>query len=293
MKFKNVRMFFTGIVIGATTTLPIRAQSALYRLDGEKEFKLVHKMEGRVSFIVNPSPSDSGGGNVMPRYRLQPVEEYFPALVSVKVSQAKFSRAGLDSVHRLDQRFAFTAKFSSNHDLANTFFVLVFNTTSPEGKYLAQGISPDELRQGKAISIEARLPAEEKIDHYEIHVFSRGLEVFNSEMPPTIIETAFDRMVAKRIKGIQNAGPKPLAGPMPRYPENLSKTKNVGRAIVTCEIAVNGELTKLAVKEATDPAFGEAALAVLPQWRFLPKIENGHAVASKAELPFDFTPPKS
>jgi TonB family protein len=62
---------------------------------------------------------------------------------------------------------------------------------------------------------------------------------------------------------------------------------------VSCVIAPDGKPTDPVMKSATDPAFAEAALAVVSQWWFLPKVENGHAVASKAELPFDFTPPKS
>jgi TonB family protein len=214
-------------------------------------------------------------------------------LVKVKVAQANFSRAGLTSAHRLDQRFSFTAKFSSDHDLADIFFVLAFNTDSLEGKYYAQGITPAELRQGKAISIEARLPADGTIDKYELHVFSRGVEVFNSEMPREAMEGALGRMVAKRTNGVRSAAPKPLAGPMPRYPETMLKTKATGRALVSCVIAIDGRLTEVEIKNATDPAFAVAALAVIPQWWFVPRIENGQPVATKAELPFDFTPPKS
>ena len=75
--------------------VPAFAQTALYRLDGEHD-KLVHKMDYRRAYIVNPSPDDSASGTVAPRYRLQPVEEFFPALVTVKVIQASFSRAGLE-----------------------------------------------------------------------------------------------------------------------------------------------------------------------------------------------------
>ena len=93
------------------------------------------------------------------------------------------------------------------------------------------------------------------------------------------IEGAFGRMVAKRISGVKNAAPKPIAGPMPHYPDALRKAKTTGRAIVSCEIAANGQPVNLVLKNATDPVFGEAALAVMPQWWFLPKIEQGQPVA--------------
>lgn len=45
------------------------------------------------------------------------------------------------------------------------------------------------------------------------------------------------------------------------------------------------------LKSATDPAFGEAALAAIRQWRFLPEMKGGLAVEQSADLPFAFVPP--
>jgi TonB family protein len=80
---------------------------------------------------------------------------------------------------------------------------------------------------------------------------------------------------------------------MPRYPEKLAKSKLTGRAIVTCTIATNGQPTNIKIKSASDPAFAEAALAVMSEWWFVPRVENSQPVLSAAELPFDFTPPKT
>ncbi len=288
----NLRRAPLILLLALGGALPVFAQSALYILDGEQTLKLVHKMQYRSAFITNPSPYDSAAGNVTPRYRLQPVEDYFPALVSVKIIRADFGRAGSASVRRLDQRFSFTAKFSSDYDLADVFFVLAFDTQSLEGKYYAQEITPAELRQEKAIAIEAPLPGDEKIEKYELHIFSRGVEVFNSGMGAATIDAALARKVAKRIKGVRNAPPKPFTGPRPRYPAALLATKATGRAVISCVIADDGHLQDVRVKDATNPAFSDAAVAVLPQWRFLPKVVDGHAVESAAELPFEFAPPK-
>ena len=38
-------------------------------------------------------------------------------------------------------------------------------------------------------------------------------------------------------------------------------------------------------------AFGEAALEVIGQWRFLPQVADGRAVESKIKLPLAFDPP--
>jgi outer membrane biosynthesis protein TonB len=35
---------------------------------------------------------------------------------------------------------------------------------------------------------------------------------------------------------------------------------------------------------------GESALAAIRQWRFLPRIKNGHAIETVAVIPIEFTP---
>jgi TonB family protein len=45
------------------------------------------------------------------------------------------------------------------------------------------------------------------------------------------------------------------------------------------------------VTEATEPAFGEAALQAVREWRFLPKVVDGRRVESQVSLPFSFAPP--
>ena len=44
--------------------------------------------------------------------------------------------------------------------------------------------------------------------------------------------------------------------------------------------------------KARDSDLGEAVLAVIRQWRFLPRVKNGRPVAERAELPFMFSVPK-
>jgi TonB family protein len=45
-----------------------------------------------------------------------------------------------------------------------------------------------------------------------------------------------------------------------------------------------------AIKTASDPELGEAALSAVRLWRFFPKVVAGAAVASTVSLPFDFPP---
>jgi TonB family protein len=47
------------------------------------------------------------------------------------------------------------------------------------------------------------------------------------------------------------------------------------------------------IVEASDPAFGEAAVEALRVWRFIPAIKNGHPVEITANMPLDFSPEDS
>jgi len=98
-------------------------------------------------------------------------------------------------------------------------------------------------------------------------------------------------MVAARIGHDQDVGPRPLITPAPDYPDALRKTKQKGQAVLAFRIGVRGEILEPTVTSATDPAFGEAALAAIRLWRFLPQVRGGSPVETAAEMPFNFAPP--
>jgi TonB family protein len=127
---------------------------------------------------------------------------------------------------------------------------------------------------------------------YEVHLFSEGAEVFQSQIPFWVRSNALNKMVAKRIEGVDKAAPKFLIGPEPIYPKSLRDANITGKAVVTVRIAVNGEPLDPVLKSATDPEFGKAALLALQDWRFLPRVKDGHPVETKVDVPFIFSPPK-
>jgi TonB family protein len=98
-------------------------------------------------------------------------------------------------------------------------------------------------------------------------------------------------MVAKRIAGRPEADPEAFVGPAPEYPASLAKVKGHGKAVVPVRVGADGRIHDPVIKTATDPAFGEAALAAVRLWRFLPRIQGGHPVESKVDMPFEFAPP--
>ena len=90
------------------------------------------------------------------------------------------------------------------------------------------------------------------------------------------------------------AAPRPFVGPSPEYPPGLRKAKVKGEAMIRLQIRANGAVLDPQVRSASDPAFGEAALAAIRMWRFLPKVKDGRPVGTEAEMPFSFvySPPR-
>jgi len=136
------------------------------------------------------------------------------------------------------------------------------------------------------------VPLEQKLGpgKFNLLLFTGGAEVFSSEQPAAFREEMLDHMVARRIAGVQKAGPRLLFGPGPDYPAALRQAGLKGQVMVALRVSPRGGVLDPVVESATHPAFGEAVLAVLPQWRFVPQVEDGRAVDTKVRLPLAFDP---
>lgn len=88
-----------------------------------------------------------------------------------------------------------------------------------------------------------------------------------------------------------NATPKPLKVVSPHHPPALLEQKVSGDADIECVINERGEVTEAKVKSATRPEFGEAALAAIQQWHFVPGMKDGEPVATRVSVPFNFEVP--
>ena len=126
---------------------------------------------------------------------------------------------------------------------------------------------------------------------YTFHVFSGGAEVLQSQIPFGERYAALNKMVAARIKGVQEAAPKLFMGLGPEYPAALMKQNIKGRAVISVRVGPNGDVFDPVIKSATDPAFGDAALAAVKLWRFLPRVRNGYPVEAMVDVPVVFAPP--
>lgn len=74
----------------------------------------------------------------------------------------------------------------------------------------------------------------------------------------------------------------------PDYPDALMSQFLEGKAVIQVTIGTDGTVTDASVTSATEPAFGQAALAAARQWTFEPIREDGRAVSKKVNIPFHF-----
>lgn len=84
--------------------------------------------------------------------------------------------------------------------------------------------------------------------------------------------------------------PKVVSAVEPEHPPALFERGLGGFAKVTISIAADGSVADAEVAEASDPAFGEAAVAAAKQWKFEPAMRDGDPIAIKVSQRFDFAP---
>jgi TonB family protein len=223
-------------------------------------------------------------------FTLNEVPEYLPVFVSLKDIATRTS-AMTDGGNEMNNDFHFNAALQTSYPLDNVFLVLELNTDSNRKVIFLTEIGSLTPNVSRPVSVFLPLKAALGNFTYQVHLYSGGAEVFQTQIPFWGRESALNKMVAKRMDGVQTAAPKFFIGPAPEYPPSLKKANLKGRAVVSIRISPNGSVLDPVVKSATDPAFGQAALVALQDWRFLPKMKDGYAVETKADVPFVFSPP--
>jgi len=281
-------------VVGcAAGSAPLAAQNLLYVENGGK-LEIVHHAEGNTPFVLEAGKSVSRDGQHL---SLKAAPEYLPALVTVlDPNFQRGMRAVSDKGIFEDKlvhagRFVFTASLKASRALDNVVIALVLESKDIGNSLYLCGVGHLDGRESRRISIDEVTPFKLAGVHLAaVHIFVGGREAFNSTLKDSPWETELDRMVASRLAAGKDAELKPLYVVDPIYPLTL-KDKIAGKAVVSCEIDDHGKVVNPAVTSATNPAFGTAALEAVRQWRFVPMVKDGHPTASKAEVPFDFTPP--
>lgn len=285
--FVRLRILLLGVallVLGSRAS----AQSALcveYKGKACPVLKVVH---GRAFIkegdkLVSVAPG---------RSVLVPQPEFLPYFVSVRNLEVKTSYlTSIQMAGEMNNEFHFNATFESSYRMENPFLVLELDMEQGGKRVFFQEIGPLAPGHPEWVRVVVALPDRLGPGKFKLHIFSDGLEVLHSQQPEAYREGALNKMVVKRIAGVKDAPPRPLVGPVPEYPAALRKKRVEGEAVVAMRITHRGVVTDPVVQSATDPAFGEAALVAVRQWRFLPHMKDGKPVEAHAAMPFSFEPP--
>lgn len=83
----------------------------------------------------------------------------------------------------------------------------------------------------------------------------------------------------------------PLSRRAPRFPTGVSETVTEGSAVIDCLVDEDGRVRVPRVAEASDPAFGYAAVQAAAAWWFEPPRVAGKNVVVRVKIPFAFKPP--
>lgn len=274
-------------VLGFAVRLP--AQQALFAeyMGGAHLVRKIHHGWVTIEYggkMVEFNPTHSA---------LLEAEEYLPILVEVNEAQGGTSEAGSRRGLSFNNAYFFQADLTSPVDLSDVYFVIE-RKSEADGKIINFQEGIGELKAGLPRQVAVRVPLEGKLDRgsRRLHLFSSGRELFTTQQPPGYRETMLDKMVAKRISGVTKAAPMPFITAEPVYPALLRSSGSAGEATVEFRILPSGVVADPVVKTATAPAFGEAAVAAVKLWHFLPGVREGHAVETTVQLPLSFTPPK-
>ena len=93
-------------------------------------------------------------------------------------------------------------------------------------------------------------------------------------------------------KSIQDVSVGKVAMPAPRYSDFVTKPGVTGKVLLVVDVAADGSVADVQVERAepADAISTPAVLAVVRKWKFTPKMEDGHPVASRVRVPIQFNP---
>lgn len=282
------------MLLGLGLVAPLAAQNRLYVLEPDGNYHPVLTVSRGRPYIMKQGNLVVAAGQ---RFALRGVEEYLPVFIAVNHTEAGATTmepvsTGPMAPVLINTEFHFSAEFDSPNLLEDVFLVLEIEFADGSKSIFLYEVGKLEPRTPHPFSVDVPMDKDwvPGTFQYKIHLFVRGAEVFTSAQPAAYREKMLDRMIIKRLASVKQASPKPFFGPAPEYPEALRKAGVKGKAVVTIRITPQGTVLDPVVESGSDPAFGEAALAAVRQWRFLPSVKDGRAIEAWVNMPFDFDP---
>jgi TonB family protein len=286
----NRTRVLTSMLLGMALGVPLAAQNRLYIQEPDGNFHAVLKVSGVRPYITENGQPVAAKGQ---RLAMKKVDEYLPIFIAIRDKDSRPTNVSVDYANvPVNNGFHFSAKFESADLLKDVFIVLEMEISNVGKKIFVYEIGQLDPRTPKSFSAELALGQYMGSGQVDVHLFVGGNEVFNSEQPAAYREEMLDRMIAKRIAAVQQAAPKPFYGSAPAYPSALRNSGLKGEVVLSMRITPRGTVVDPVVESATEPLFGEAALAAVRQCRFLPRVQNGQAVETKINMPFTFELPK-
>lgn len=87
---------------------------------------------------------------------------------------------------------------------------------------------------------------------------------------------------------VADGPPKPVVWIYPIYPRAYLLEGKEGWSKILFKVNRNGKVEKARIDEASDPAFGDAAVQAIREWRFRPQMRDGHPESARLRQPFRF-----
>lgn len=86
----------------------------------------------------------------------------------------------------------------------------------------------------------------------------------------------------------ERTNPVPEHVVQPDYPAEMVESGEEGEAVIRASISKTGDVVEVSVVSATNPAFGESAIAAVKQWKFKPATKDGIPSQVVVNLPVRF-----
>lgn len=221
------------------------------------------------------------------RFGMVPGGEYRTAYISVRDIHVETSSVEVN-LHEVNKRFSLRCSLETDYDLPKVYLALQLKNESGQSGVFLYEVGDLQPQKTKDIEIAVPLLLDNRDGGYTVRFFQGGRELFSSLMMIGEMDLAVDQMIRQKLEGVKDAPARAFVGPSPLYPKALRKQKVEGEAVLQFKIDERGYLSAAKVVRATRSEFGEAALAVIRQWRFLPKVEKGRPVECFAQMPFGF-----
>lgn len=225
------------------------------------------------------------------RFALLKAPAYLPGFVALPRFTLQTHHLNLvRAAARLNYELRIHGIAKSDVALKNCFFVLELTSDNDTSFRFAE---MPNLEAGKEEDFSVVIPLAKPVDEgrYTLHLFSDGVELLHSKMPPAYVEAQkqkaedfwsgkkqeFPAVPARRVRAV--------------YPSELTGQALEGRVQVRCRINARGDVESAEVVECSYPAFAEPALAAVRQWKFDPAVKERHLVDSTEIVTIQINPP--